>query len=63
MRTKKKFREEHYNLYSQGMKTESDCIEYTNLEGTILAMSMMKFNEHVAVGTNHTVNNINLEKG
>ena len=50
MRTKKKFREEHYNLYSQGMRTEADCIEYTNLEGIVLAMSMMKFNENVGVG-------------
>ena len=27
MRTKKKFREEHYNLYTQGIRTEADCIE------------------------------------
>ena len=32
MRTKK-FREEHYNLYSQGIRTEADCREYTKLEG------------------------------
>ena len=50
MRTKKKFQEEHYNIYSQGIRTEADCIEYTNLEGIILAMSMVKFNENVAVG-------------
>ena len=42
MRTKKKFREEHSNLYSQGIRKAADCIEYTNLEGIILAMSMVK---------------------
>ena len=31
LRTKKKFREEHYNLYTQGIRTEADCMEYTNL--------------------------------
>ena len=50
MRTKKKFREEHFNLYTQGLRTEADCREYTNLEGIILAMSMVKFNEYVDVG-------------
>ena len=50
MRTKKKFREEHYNLYTQGIRREADCREYTNLEGIILAMSMVKFNEFVDVG-------------
>ena len=45
MRTKKKFREEHYNLYTQGIRTEDDCMEYTNLEGMILAMFMVRFNE------------------
>ena len=35
VRTKKKFREEHYNLYTQGIRTEADCTEYTNLEGMI----------------------------
>ena len=63
MRTKKKFREEHYNLYSQGMKTESDCIEYTNLEGTILAMSMVKFNGSVAVGHQSNSQQYQLGKG
>ena len=62
MRTEKKFREEHYNLYTQGIRTEADCREYTNLEGIILAMSMVKFNENVVLEINHTVNNINLEK-
>ena len=45
------------------MKAEADCIEYTNLEGTILAMSMVKFMKVLLLGTNQTVNNINLEKG
>ena len=45
LRTKKKFREEHYNLYTQGIRTENDCMEYTNLEGMILAMFMVRFNE------------------
>ena len=63
MKTKKKFREEHYNLYSQGMRTEADCIEYTNLEGTILAMSMMKFNESLAVGHQSNSQQYQLGKG
>ena len=42
LRTKKKFREEHYNLYTQGIRTETDCMEYTNLERMILAMFMVK---------------------
>ena len=50
MRTKKKFREEHYNLYTQGIRTETDCAEYTNLEGMILAMFMVRFNEFTDVG-------------
>ena len=45
------------------MKTESDCIEYTNLEGTILAMSMMKFNESVAVGHQSNSQQYQLGKG
>ena len=45
------------------MKTESDCIEYTNLEGTILAMSMMKFNESVAVGHQSYSQQYQLGKG
>ena len=35
MRTKKKFREEYYDLYTQGIRTEANCTEYTNLEGMI----------------------------
>ena len=27
LRTKKKFREEHYNQYTQGIRTEADCME------------------------------------
>ena len=50
MRTKKKFREEHYNLYTQGIRTEANRREYTNLEGIILAISMVRFNEFVDVG-------------
>ena len=42
---KKKFREEHYNWYTQGIRTEADCMEYTNLEGMILAMFMVRLNE------------------
>ena len=45
LRAKKKFREEHYNLYTQGIRTEADCMEYTNLEGMILAMFMVRLNE------------------
>ena len=63
MRTKKKFREEHYNLYSQGMKTEADCIEYTNLEGIILAISMVRFNEFVDVGYQSYSQQYQLGKG
>ena len=50
MRTKKKFREEHYNLCTQGIRTEADCTEYTNLEGMILALFMVRFNEFTDVG-------------
>ena len=50
MRTKKKFIEEHSNLYTQGIRTEADCREYTNLEGIILAMFMVRFNEFAHVG-------------
>ena len=63
MRTKKKFREEHYNLYSQGIRTEADCIEYTNLEGIILAMTMVKFNEYVDVGYQSNSQQYQLGKG
>ena len=63
MRTKKKFREEHYNLYSQGIRTEADCIEYTNLEGIILAMSMVKFYENVDVGYQSYSQQYQLGKG
>ena len=52
LRTKKKFREEHYNLYTQGIRTETDCMEYTNLEGMILAMFMVKLNEMTDIGLN-----------
>ena len=51
LRTKKKFREEHYNLYTQGIRTESDCMEYTNLEGMNLAMFMFKLNEMTSIGS------------
>ena len=63
MRTKKKFQEEHYNLYSQGIRTEADCIEYTNLEGIILAMFMEKFNENVAIGCQSYSQQYQLGKG
>ena len=62
MRTKKN-QEEHYNLYSQGIRTEADCIEYTNLEGIVLAMSMVKFNENVAVGYQSYSQQYQLGKG
>ena len=63
MWTKKKFREEHYNLYTQGIRTEADCREYTNLEGIILAMSMVKFNEYVDVGYQSYSQQYQLGKG
>ena len=63
MRTKKKFPEDHYNLYSQGIRIEADCIEYTNLEGIILAMSMVKFNEYVDVGYQSYSQQYQLGKG
>ena len=63
MRTKKKFREEHYNLYTQGLRTEADCREYTNLEGIILAMSMVKFNEYVDVAYQSYSQQYQLGKG
>ena len=45
------------------MRTEADCIEYTNLEGIILAMSMVKFNENVAVGYQSYSQQYQLGKG
>ena len=51
MRTMKKFREEHYKLYTQGIRIEADCKEYTNLEGMILAMFMVKLNEMTDIGS------------
>ena len=38
--SKKKLREERYNLFTQGIRTESDCLEYTNLEGMIMAICL-----------------------
>ena len=63
LRTKKKFREEHYNLYTQGIRTESDCMEYTNLEGMILAMFMDKLNEITDVGSKSFSQQYQLGKG
>ena len=63
MRTKKKFQEEHYNLYTQGIRTEADCREYTNLEGVILAKSMVKLNEFVDVGYQSYSQQYQLGKG
>ena len=36
--SKKKLREEHYNLFTQGIRTENDCLEYINLECMIMAI-------------------------
>ena len=63
MRTKKKFQEEHYNLYTQGIRTEADCREYTNLEGIILAISTVMFNEFVDVGYQSYSQKYQLGKG
>ena len=63
MRTKKKFREEHYNLYTQGIRTEADCTEYTNLEGMILAMFMVRFHEFADVGYKSFSQQYQLGKG
>ena len=63
MRTKTKFREEHYILYTQGIKTEANCREYTNLEGNILAISMVRFNEFVDVGYQSYSQQYQLGKG
>ena len=63
LRTKKKFREEHYNLYTQGIRTESDCMEYTNLEGMILAMFMVKLNEMTDIGSKSFSQQYQLGKG
>ena len=45
------------------MKTEADCIEYTNLEDIIVAMSMVKFNENVDVGYQSYSQQYQLGKG
>ena len=63
MRAKKNFQEEHYNLYTQGIRTEADCREYTNLEGIILAISMVKFNEYIDVGYQSYSQQYQLGKG
>ena len=63
MRTKKKFREENYNLYTQGIRTEADCREYTNLEDIILAISIVRFNEFVDVGYQSYSQQYQLGKG
>ena len=47
---KKKLREEHYNLLTQGIRTEKDCLEYTNLEGMIMAIFMTHTNERTEIG-------------
>ena len=46
LRTKKKFREEHYNLYTQGIRTESDCMEYTNDYDPCIANHMVNGKQH-----------------
>ena len=63
IRTKKKFREEHYSLYTQGTRTEADCTEYTNLEGMILAIFMVRFNEFTHVGYKSFSQQYQLGKG
>ena len=63
LRTKKKFREEHYNLYTQGIRTKSDCMENTNLEGMILAMFMVKLNEMTDIGLKSFSQQYQLGKG
>ena len=47
---KKKLREEHYNLFTQGIRTDSDFFEYTNLEGMIMAIFMIHTNETTDIG-------------
>ena len=47
---KKKLREEHYNLLTQGMKTEKDCLKFTNLERMIMAIFMTHTNERTEIG-------------
>ena len=63
MRTKKKFREENYNLYTQGIRTKAECTEYTNLEGMISAMFMVRLNEFTDVGYKSFSQQYQLGKG
>ena len=63
MRTKKKFRKEHYNLYTQGIRTKADCTEYTNLDGMILARFMVRFYEFTDVGYKSFSQQYQLGKG
>ena len=50
-------------LYTQGIRTEANCREYTNLEGIILAISMVRFNEFVDVGYQSYSQQYQLGKG
>ena len=45
MRTKKKFREEDYNLYTQGIRTGADCREYPYSQQYQLGKGLKKFGE------------------
>ena len=48
--SKKTLKEEHYNLFTQGIRTENDCLEYTNQEGMIMAIFMIHTNEITEIG-------------
>ena len=44
IRYKKKLRDEHYNLFTQGLQDTNNCLEYTNLEALVLAQFMENMN-------------------
>ena len=47
IRAKKKPRNEHYNLFTQGFRTRENCYEYTNLEAMVMAQFIAYTNERV----------------
>ena len=49
IRAKKKPRNEHYNLFTQGFRTRENCYEYTNLEAMVMAQFIAYANERIDI--------------
>ena len=49
IRAKKKPRNEHYNLFTQGFRTRENCYEYTNLEAMVIAQFIAYANERIDI--------------